>query len=59
MQTEHPDMVAMVSELDEIVKGSGTTLEGLQKQLKLHLRCLIMGMKVSRIITMDVCTIFL
>lgn len=39
-------MLSMVSELDDIVKGSGITLDELQKQLKLHLRCLIMGMKV-------------
>ncbi|KAK6645471.1 hypothetical protein RUM43_001748 [Polyplax serrata] len=45
MQTEHPDMLSMVSELDDIVKDAGLTLDELQKQLKLHLRCLIMGMK--------------
>lgn len=48
MQTEHPDMLSMVSELDDIVKDAGLTLDELQKQLKLHLRCLIMGMKVMK-----------
>lgn len=45
MQTEHSDMLSTVSELDEIVKDSGITLDDLQVQLKLHLRCLIMGMQ--------------
>lgn len=46
MQTEHSDMLSTVSELEEIVKNSGMTLDDLQTQLKLHLRCLIMGMQV-------------
>ena len=50
IQTVEPSMQSLLVQLDDIIKGSGQSLESLLGNLEVQLRNAIMGMQVSEIL---------